>query len=99
MAEYTLMAVLSVLLVLLLERFVLRTGLFRLPAFWIGYAIVLFFQVLVDGRLTRLSDPIVIYDERFTSSIRFPFDIPVEDYLFGFSLISLALLIWVRSDS
>jgi hypothetical protein len=25
-----------------------------------------------------------------------PWDIPVEDYLFGFSMITLTLLLWVR---
>jgi len=95
--EYTFLSIASVVIVLLAERFGFRTGLFRQKAFWIGYAICLFFQVLVDGWLTKLSDPVVIYDDKFNSGVRFPWDIPVEDYFFGFSLISLALLLWVKS--
>jgi hypothetical protein len=30
----------------------------------------------------------VIYDDRHTSGLRFPFDIPVEDFLFGFALVT-----------
>ena len=49
---YTLPAVLSVIAVCVLELKVLRTGLFRKPAYWISMAIVLGFQVPVDGWLT-----------------------------------------------
>jgi hypothetical protein len=28
--------------------------------------------------------------------VRVPWDIPVEDYLFGFSMVTLTLLLWVR---
>lgn len=95
--EYTVLAVLSVLVVLALEFFWLRTGLFRTLAFWISYGIVLFFHVLVDGWLTKLTAPIVIYNPDEFSGRRFPFDIPVEDYLFGFFLIVLPMLLWVKA--
>jgi lycopene cyclase domain-containing protein len=65
--------------------------------FWVAYAIILFFEVLVDGWLTKLSAPIVVYDPDQFSGWRFPFDIPVEDYLFGFSLIVLTLILWLRA--
>jgi lycopene cyclase domain-containing protein len=93
---YTLPAVLAVITVCALEFGVLRTGLFRRPAYWISMVIVFGFQIPVDGWLTKLSAPIVIYDERHTSGIRFPFDIPVEDFLFGFALVTAALLLWER---
>jgi lycopene cyclase domain-containing protein len=93
---YTLPAVLAAIAVCVLEFFVLRTGLFRRPAYWISMAIVFAFQIPVDGWLTKLSAPIVIYDEGHTSGIRFPFDIPVEDFLFGFALVTATLLLWVR---
>ena len=85
--------------VVALELAVLRTGLFRRPAYWISMVIVVGFQILVDGWLTKLSAPIVIYDERHTSGIRFPFDIPIEDYLFGFALVTAVLLLWERQRS
>jgi lycopene cyclase domain-containing protein len=93
---YTLPAVIAVISVCVLELWVLRTGLFRRPAYWISMVIVLGFQIPVDGWLTKLSAPIVIYDEKHTSGIRFPFDIPVEDFLFGFVLVTAVLLGWER---
>lgn len=93
---YTLPAVISVVGVCVLELAVLRTGLFRRLAYWLSMVIVLGFQVPVDGWLTKLSAPIVIYNERQTSGLRFPFDIPVEDFLFGFALVTGVLLLWER---
>ena len=93
---YTLPAIVSVVLVCLLELVVLRTGLFRKPAYWISMVIVVGFQVLMDGWLTKLSAPIVIYNEKHTSGLRFPWDIPVEDFLFGWALVTAVLLLWVK---
>jgi lycopene cyclase domain-containing protein len=91
---YTLPAVAAVLAVCALEFAVLHTGLFRRAAFWLTMVIVLGFQIPVDGWLTKLSAPIVIYNDRHTSGLRFPFDIPVEDFLFGFALVAAVLLLW-----
>jgi lycopene cyclase domain-containing protein len=96
MPEYTVLAMLSVIATVLLEVLWLRTGIFRKGQYWIAMAIVYFFHVLVDGWLTKLSAPIVIYDEAQITGVRIPWDIPVEDYLFGFSMITLTLLLWVR---
>jgi lycopene cyclase domain-containing protein len=38
----------------------------------------------------------VVYDDRQTTGIRFPFDIPIEDFLFGFALVTAVLLLWER---
>lgn len=96
MPEYTVLAVLSVLLTVAVERFWLRTGVFRSLQYWAAMAIVVGFQVPVDGWLTKLSAPIVIYDDAQTSGLRFPWDIPVEDFLFGFSMVTLTIMLWVR---
>jgi lycopene cyclase domain-containing protein len=93
---YTLPAALSVLIVIALELIVLRTGLFRRLAYWLSMVIVIGFQILTDGWLTKLSAPIVIYDNRQTSGVRFPYDIPIEDFLFGFTLVTAVLLLWER---
>jgi lycopene cyclase domain-containing protein len=37
-----------------------------------------------------------VYDDRQITGIRFPFDIPVEDFLFGFALVTAVLLLWER---
>ncbi len=93
---YTLPAVIAVIAVCALEFGILHTGLFRRPAYWISMVIVFAFMIPVDGWLTKLSAPIVIYDDSHTTGIRFPFDIPVEDFLFGFALVTAVLLLWER---
>ena len=93
---YTMPAIIAVAVVVVLELRVLRTGLFRRTAYWISMVIVFGFQIPVDGWLTKLSAPIVIYDEQHTSGVRMPFDIPVEDFLFGWAMVTAALLLWVR---
>jgi lycopene cyclase domain-containing protein len=96
---YSLPAIVAVIGVVALEFAVLHTGLFRRPAYWLSMVIVIGFQIPTDGWLTKLSAPIVIYDERHTSGLRFPFDIPVEDFLFGFALVTAVLLLWERQRS
>jgi lycopene cyclase domain-containing protein len=93
---YTVPAIVAALAVGVLEFTVLRTGLFRRPAYWLSMLIVIGFQILVDGWLTKLSAPIVVYDNRQTSGIRFPLDIPIEDFFFGFALVTAVLLLWER---
>ena len=93
---YTLPALVAVAAVCALEFGVLHTGLFRRPAYWISMVIVFGFQIPVDGWLTKLTAPIVIYDEHHTSGVRFPYDIPIEDFLFGWALVTAVLLLWER---
>jgi lycopene cyclase domain-containing protein len=95
--EYTVLALLAAAAVVLVEVRWFRTGLFRKPEFALTMAVVLGFQILVDGWLTKLSAPIVLYRESHTSGIRAPWDIPVEDFLFGFALLTLVLLFWERA--
>jgi lycopene cyclase domain-containing protein len=96
MIGYTLPAGVAVLVVVVLELAVWRTGLFRRPAYWLSMLIVIGFQIPVDGFLTKLGAPIVIYDGPQTSGIRFPLDIPIEDFLFGFALVTAVMLVWER---
>ena len=80
-----------------LEVLWLRTGLFRDRTYWIAMAIVFFFQVLVDGWLTKLSAPIVLYNPDRVQRRPDPLGRPVEDYLFGFALVTLVMLLWERA--
>jgi lycopene cyclase domain-containing protein len=95
--EYTLVALAASVAVIAVELAWFRTGLFRRPAYWLTMVVVFGFQILVDGWLTKLSAPIVLYNRDHNSGIRFPWDIPVEDFLFGFALLTLVLVLWVRT--
>ncbi|HEY5846262.1 MAG TPA: lycopene cyclase domain-containing protein [Microlunatus sp.] len=92
--EYTLLTVMAMLGVLVLELVVLRTGIFRTVQYWLSMAIVFGFQIPVDGWLTKLEDPIVIYNPSEMIGIRVPWDIPIEDFGFGFAMVTLAILGW-----
>jgi lycopene cyclase domain-containing protein len=94
--EYPLFTVIAIALVVLAELAWFRTGIFRTGEYWIAIAIVFVFQVLVDGWLTKLSDPIVIYTPAQQSGLRFPWDIPIEDFGFGWAMVTLTVLVWSR---
>jgi lycopene cyclase domain-containing protein len=94
MAEYTLFAVVSVLLVLAYEFLWLRSGIFSDSRFWIAMGICYAFMILVNGWFTKLSAPIVLYNPDHHLGVRFPWDIPVEDYVFGFSLLAAVAARW-----
>jgi lycopene cyclase domain-containing protein len=93
---YTLSSLAACAVVVGLEVAVLRTGLLRRRTYWIALAIIVFFQVIVDGWLTKLTNPIVRYAAPHLSGWRVPWDIPVEDFLFGWAMCTLALLLWER---
>jgi lycopene cyclase domain-containing protein len=38
----------------------------------------------------------VVYNRSAMTGLRFPWDIPVEDFLYGFALVTAALLLWER---
>ena len=97
MGEYTVLALVAVAAVVAVEVAWLRTGLLRRPAYWVTMGVVFAFQCLVDGWLTKLSAPVVEYAPGHYSGVRFPWDIPVEDFLFGFALITLVLALWTRA--
>jgi len=88
---YTALAVAGVLGALVLDLAVLRTSLVRRRAFWTAYAIVLFFQLLTNGWLTGRD--IVTYADSAIVDVRVVFA-PVEDLLFGFSLVLQTLSWW-----
>lgn len=96
MPEYTVSVVIGLIVVVVLELAWLQTGIFRTVRYWASIAIVIAFQVLVDGLLTRGSAPVVAYDDSQTLGVRVPPGIPVEDFAFGFALCTAVLLVWVR---
>jgi lycopene cyclase domain-containing protein len=99
MPEYSVAAAVAAVAVVALELVVLRTGLFRQRAYWATMVIVFGFQILVDGWLTKRSAPIVLYADDHNTGVRAPWDIPVEDFVYGFALLTLVLLLWVRAGA
>ncbi len=95
--EYTVAAGCAPLAVVALEVLILRTGLLRRGRFWMAVLVTLAFQIPVDGWLTRLPAPIVSYAPGVVSGVRWPWDIPVEDFGFGFAMTALTLLLWERA--
>ena len=96
MPEYTVLTGCAVVAVVVAELVCFRSGIFRTAQYWWSIVIVFVFQVPVDGWLTKLSDPIVIYDPDEMLGLRAPWDIPVEDFGFGFAMVTLAILLWRR---
>ena len=94
MPIYPTLAVSAALVVILIERFVLRSGLFKEPAYWISMAICYGFMIPVDGWLTKQSAPIVIYRPSDTSGLYPIWDIPLEEYAYAFALLTAVMLTW-----
>ena len=103
---YTQLAVLGVLIAIILDLYVFKTKLLRRRVFWVSYSIVVFFQLVTNGILTGFG--IVEYDGAAIIGSSTPEDVPptfigdgrlifapIEDLLFGFSLVVLTLIIWI----
>jgi lycopene cyclase domain-containing protein len=94
MPEYTILAGVAVVVVIASECLVIRSGIFRTVAYWLTVVIVLAMQVPVDGWLTKLDAPLVQYASSAIIGIRGPWDIPIEDFFFGYALITSVLIAW-----
>jgi lycopene cyclase domain-containing protein len=89
---YTQIALLSVLAVILIDLFATRSKLVARKSFWTAYAIILFFQLISNWWLT--SRGILTYDEEVIIGLRIA-AAPVEDILFGFSMVTLTMSLWI----
>jgi lycopene cyclase domain-containing protein len=96
--EYTIAVLVGVGAVVVYECARAHSGIFRSRTYWLTIAIVVGFQCLVDGWLTRLDDPIVRYDAAQITGVRVLWGIPVEDFLFGFALLTWVLIRWRLRD-
>lgn len=90
---YFLLAQISIVAVVLAEIFIFKTGLFSDIRFWLAYGIVVFFQLLTNGYLTF--NEIVTYNSEVIGGTRVAFA-PVEDLFFGFALVTMTMLVWVK---
>ena len=89
--SYSALAVLAVVAVLVVDLAVYRTRMVTRRVFWVAYAIVIIFQLLMNGVLTGLD--VVTYDPSAIWGPRIAYA-PVEDLLFGFAMVTLTLASW-----
>ncbi len=87
--SYSALAVTAVVAVLVLDLAVYRTRMVTRRVFWVAYAIIITFQLLMNGVLTGLD--VVTYDPDTIWGPRIAYA-PVEDLLFGFAMVTLTLV-------
>ncbi len=90
MKEYTILALAAAVGAVVLDR-LLGTHLLVRRSFWVAMAIMFFFKIPSNGYLT--GRPVVLYDPAYFLGIRLG-TIPVEDFFYGFGLITLSLVLW-----
>ncbi len=81
----------AVVLAVLIDLFVLRTAMLTRGIYWLTYGLIFPFQLVTNWWLT--SRNIVQYSPSEIIGRRL-FGAPIEDLLFGFSMILLTLAIW-----
>jgi len=90
---YTQLAISAVVIVIILDLYVIKTGLLKRKVFWTSYAIIVGFQLLTNWWLTSrnivMYSPDAILGPRIASA-------PVEDLLFGFALVLGVMINWIR---
>jgi len=90
MKEYSLLAAGSIFIALFLD-YKLKTGVLRMPRFYIFLLVILFFKFLVNGYLT--GKEIVLYNRDAFFGFRIG-SIPLEDFFFGFSMVAMTIIFW-----
>ncbi|MDO9380427.1 MAG: lycopene cyclase domain-containing protein [Nocardioidaceae bacterium] len=89
---HTEVSLVAVAVTVVLDLWVLRTRLLTTRAYWVSYAIVLFFQLLTNEWLTSRGvfryDPDAILGWRIGHA-------PVEDFLFGYAIVTQSMVWWV----
>ncbi len=90
--SYTALTGLAIAAVVVLDT-VVGGRVLRTRACWLSYAIILGFQLLVNGALTGFD--IVRYDAAAITGVRVAYQ-PIEDIGFGFAMTVLTLTTWTR---
>ncbi len=88
--EYTISAIAGVIGVVTVD-YLLKTRVTTQGRFWVFIVVMFLFKILVNGYLT--ARPIVLYGGEFFLGVRV-FTIPLEDFLFGFSLMTTSVVLW-----
>ncbi len=90
MKEYTILSVISVFIVCGID-YLSGIRLLKRSSFYIFLLIIFIMKFLVNGFLTYTE--IVQYNPRFFLDIRLT-SIPIEDFFFGFSMVTLTIVLW-----
>ena len=88
---YSQIAITAALVAIAVDLFAYSQPLLKRRAFWTSYAIILPFQLLTNWWLT--SNKIVMYADTEIIGQRLA-GAPIEDLLFGFSMILLTISAW-----
>jgi hypothetical protein len=103
---YLQIGIIYLIIALVLDLLILKTNILKLKLFWLSYSIVLFFQFLTNGVLTGFlivtyNPEILIGSGDYTATTP-PligdgrlFFAPIEDVLFGFSMILFTISLWI----
>ena len=102
---YIQIGIIYCLAAVLTDLYILRTRVLKLRMFWLSYLIMLFFQFITNGILTKLlivryNDFAIIGGDYTTKTPPLIGDgrlfyAPVEDVFFGFSMIVFSISIWI----
>ncbi len=102
---YIQISIIYCLVAVLTDLYILRTRVLKLKMFWLSYFIMLFFQFVTNGILTKLlivryNDFAIIGGDYTTKTPPLIGDgrlfyAPVEDVFFGFSMILFSISIWI----
>jgi lycopene cyclase domain-containing protein len=90
MKEYTALSLVSVILPIWLD-FHTKCNLLKRKRFYVFLGIIFIFKLMVNGFLT--AEGIVVYNPEFYLGIRVT-SIPLEDFLFAFSMVSTTIILW-----
>lgn len=89
---YTEIAMIAVVFAIIVDLLIIKTRLTKKKVFWTSYSIILPFQLITNWWLT--SRNIVMYSPEAIIGVRIA-SAPVEDLMFGFSLVLLVMALWV----
>lgn len=90
MKEYTLISLGSIAITFFLEK-LLKTGLFRKVEYYIYLVFIMAAELIVNGLIT--SKGVVKYNPDFYLGFRIG-TIPLEDFFFGFSMVTITIIFW-----
>ncbi|CAB4896056.1 MAG: lycopene cyclase domain-containing protein [Actinobacteria bacterium] len=103
---YTQLGLAAVVIAVLIDLMGLRTRMVTRKVFWVSYSIIIVFQLITNGvltgfRIVRYAGDSIIGSTTPTNAAppfigdgRLAFA-PIEDLLFGFSLVLITLSMWV----